>query len=202
VSFTVEYVRFAAGLPQPTLLGHVTIHEPPGTHAAPLPRRVLERERWGSPTRSLHTSIHLTLLPQSRPACSAAFLLYPCFKGEVEFTAPYAVTRETTGSPGRPPGYLVEGFAKCTTGGRPETSWSVERKISAHETISTQSLGLFVLTPSCAASEGFKVIYLNPQGPSTHAPHESVIVGAVALSNATRHDGSPTTRHRPNPSSG
>lgn len=35
----VEYVRFIAGLPEPTQIGTVTIREPPGTHAAPLPRR-------------------------------------------------------------------------------------------------------------------------------------------------------------------
>jgi hypothetical protein len=179
VSFTVEYVRFVAGLPQPTLLGHVTIREPPGTHPAPLPRRVIERERWSSPTRSLHTAVHLRLVPQSRTACGAAFLLYPCYKGRVEFTAPYAV------APRAATGYMVEGFAKCKAGGTPETSWSVGRKVRARETVSTLSLGLFVVTPNCASSEGFKVTYLNPEGPSTHAPHESIIVGAVALSKAT-----------------
>src|SRR5271165_2676708 len=42
VRFTVEYVGFARGLPQPTRLGSITIPEPPGTHPAPLPRRVVE----------------------------------------------------------------------------------------------------------------------------------------------------------------
>ena len=91
VKFIVQYVRWAGGLPQPTRLGSITIHEPPGTHPAPLPRRVVELERRSNPTRSLHAKIHLTLLPQTRAACKAAFLLYPCYKGEVGFTAPYAV---------------------------------------------------------------------------------------------------------------
>ncbi len=35
----VEYIRFINELPQPTLVGTVTVREPPGTYAAPLPRR-------------------------------------------------------------------------------------------------------------------------------------------------------------------
>jgi hypothetical protein len=38
LTIKVEYVRFVNGLPQPTLLGTVTIHEPPGTHAVALRR--------------------------------------------------------------------------------------------------------------------------------------------------------------------
>lgn len=178
VSFTVEYVRIVAGLPRPTPVGHITINEPAGTHPKPVPPSVLAREREFNPTRSLHTIVHLTLLPQSRAACRAAFLLYPCYKGQVKFTAPYAVTPKGAG-------YLVEGFAKCKAGGRPETSWRVGRNIKARETVSTVSLGLFVVTPSCASSEGFKVTYLNTEGVSAHAPHESVVVGSVALSNAS-----------------
>jgi hypothetical protein len=182
VTFNVEYVSFAGGLPQPTHLGGITIHEPPGTQPAPLPRRVVELQRRFNPTRSLHAAIHLTLLPQPRAACNTAFLLYPCYKGEVGFTAPYAVTSGTTD-------YSIEGFARCKAGGRPETSWDLQRHISAHETLSTTSLGLFVLAPSCASREGFEVVYLNRQGPSAHAPHESVIVGTVTLSKATLPNG-------------
>jgi hypothetical protein len=182
VKFTVEYVSFAGGLPQPTPLGSITIHEPPGTHPAPLPRRIVEQERRSNPTRSLHARIHLTLLPQPRAACNAAFLLYPCYKGEVAFTAPYAVT--SAGGD-----YSIDGFATCKAGGRPETSWELQRNVRAHETLRTTSLGLFVLTPSCASNEGFEVIYLNQQGPSAGAPHESVIVGTVTLSKATLPNG-------------
>jgi len=182
VSFKVEYVSFAGGLPQPTSLGSITIHNPPGTHPAPPPRRVVELERRFSPTRSLHAPVHLTLLPQPPAACRGAFLLYPCYKGEVGFTAPYAITSGATS-------YSINGFATCKAGGRPETSWELQRNVRAHEALRTTSLGLFVLTPSCASSEGFEVTYLNQQGPSASAPHESVIVGTVRLSRATLPNG-------------
>jgi hypothetical protein len=184
VEFTVEYVSSAGGLPQTTRLGSITIHEPPGTHPAPLPRRVVEQQRRSDPTRSLHATIHLTLLPQPRAACNAAFLLYPCYKGEVTFTAPYAVTSTAAGY-SRAAEYSIDGFATCKAGGRPETSWGLRRNVRAHETLRTTSLGLFVLTPSCASHEGFEVTYLNQQAPSPGAPHESVIVGTVTLSKAT-----------------
>jgi hypothetical protein len=188
VEFTVDYVRSIGGLPQPTRLGSITIHEPPGTHPVPLPRRVVERERRSNPTRSLHAPIHLTLLPQTRAACDAAFLLYPCYKGEVGFTAPYAVTSAASRY-SRSTEYSIDGFAMCKAGGRPETSWRLQRKVKAHEPIRTTSLGLFVLTPTCRSSEGFEVTYLNLQGPSAGAPHESVIVGTVTLGKATLPNG-------------
>jgi hypothetical protein len=188
VKFAVEYVRSIGGLPQPTRLGSITIHEPPGTHPAPLPRRSVELERRSNPTRSLHAKIHLTLLPQPRTACKAAFLLYPCYKGEVRFTAPYVLTSPAAGY-SRATEYSIDGFATCKAGGRPETSWGIQRNVRAHEAITTTSLGLFVLTPSCLSSEGFRVTFLNHQGPSAGAPHESVIVGTVTLSKATLPNG-------------
>jgi hypothetical protein len=177
MTFAVEYVREAGGLPQPTRLGRVTVHEPPGTHAELLPLSVREHERWSSPTRSLHAPVELELLAQGRAACSRAYLLYPCYKGEVAFTAPYAASS----SAGE---YLIQGFAACKAGGRPETAWSVQRHVRARETIRTISLGMFVRTPACAAHEGFEVSYLNRQGPSAAAPHESVVLGTVTLSKA------------------
>jgi hypothetical protein len=184
VTFKVEYVRTVGGLPQPTLLGSITIHEPPGTRTAPLPKRVVEQQRRSHPTRSLHATIHLTLLPQTRAACSAAFLLYPCYKGEVQFTAPYAVASAGAGY-SRGAEYSINGFARCKAGGRPETSWNLRRNVRAHETITTTSPGLFVLTSSCSSREGFEVTYLNQQGSSAGTPHESVIVGTVRLNKAT-----------------
>ncbi len=190
VKFTVDYVSFAGGLPHPTPLGSITIHVPPGTHPAPLPRRVVEQQRRSNPTHSLHAPIHLTLLPQPRAACKAGFLLYPCYKGEVGFTAPYAVT-SAAGD------YSIDGFATCKAGGRPETSWDLHRDVRARERLSTISLGLFVLEPACASREGFEVTYLNRQGPSAGAPHESVIVGTVTLSQATLPNGqNPKARAR------
>jgi len=188
VTFAVKYVRSAGGLPQFTPLGSITIHEPPGTHPVPLPRRFVEQERRSNPTRSLHAKIHLALLPQTRAACNAAFLLYPCYKGEVGFTAPYAVTAAASRY-SRSTEYSIDGFATCKAGGSPETSWGLRRNVRAHEAIRTTSLGLFVLTPSCLSSQGFEVTYLNLQGPSAGAPHESIIVGTVTLSKATLPNG-------------
>jgi len=174
VRFTVEYVSVSHGLPQPALLGSIVIHVPPGTHPLPLPRSVVEQQRRSNPTRSLRAPIHLMLLPQSPAACKAAYLLYPCYKSAVTFTAPYAAAAGT--------GYLVEGYSVCKAGGRPEVTQNVGGKVRAHERITTISIGLFVVVRSCASHEGFRVVYLNRDRPSTKAPHESVIVGRVGLS--------------------
>jgi hypothetical protein len=144
--------------------------------------------RWFQPTRSLHLPIRLTLLPQSHSACRAAFLIDPCYKGQVNFTAPYAVTNAASD-------YQIDGVAKCKTGGRPETGWALERDVRRHEPIRTVSLGLFVFTPTCAATESFKVSYFNHHGPSAAALHESVIVGSVRLSQATLPNGRPVMKH-------
>jgi hypothetical protein len=140
-----------------------------------------------TPTRSLNAPVKLTLLPQPHAACRAAFLNDPCYRGQVKFTAPYAITRAGTD-------YVVQGRAQCKVGGRPETGWALERNVRLHETVRTDSLGLFVFTPACASTESFQVEYLNPQGPSRSAHHESVIVGTVALGEATLPDGTPIGR--------
>jgi hypothetical protein len=140
-------------------------------------RRTFTPRRWFQPARNLHAPVHLTLLRQSPAACKAAFLINPCFKGEVEFTAPYAIT--AAGSD-----YDIQGAAKCKTGGRPETGWALERNVRRHEKVRTVSLGLFVFMPACAPHESFTVRYLNNQGPSRSAPHESIVIGTVALSQA------------------
>ncbi len=182
VTFKVEYVRFAGGLPQPTALGSVVVHEPQGTRPLALPRRVREQERRSNPTRSLHAPIHLTLLPQSRAACDAAYLLYPCYKSEVTFRAPYAAASAGVE-------YSIEGYAACKAGGRPGVTQDVGRKVRANETITTTSFGLFVVTRSCASHEGFRVAYLNHRPPSSATPHKSVIVGSVGLRKATLTNG-------------
>jgi hypothetical protein len=145
-------------------------------------------EGWFSPTHSLHAPIQLTLLRQSTSACKAAFLLTPCYKGLVEFTAPYSVTTAATD-------YLIQGSSGgCTIGGRPETGWSLEHDVRGGEKVRTLSLGLFVFAPSCAASESFRVTYQNTQGPSAASPHESVILGSVRFSEATLPNGAPVAR--------
>jgi len=129
------------------------------------------------PTRDLHQRIELTLLRQSVAACRAAYLLNPCYKGRLEFRAPYAVTSASSD-------YTIQGFASCPVGGRPETGWSLERDVRARETIRTTSLGLFVLTPGCLAHEGFEVQY-GPTFGAPGPPHAPVMLGKVRLSEAT-----------------
>jgi hypothetical protein len=128
--------------------------------------------------RRLEEPVHLTLLAQSHAACNAAYLKFPCYKGQVEFRAPYAVN--STGSE-----YDIEGIARCKVGGRVETSWSLERDVKAHELVKTDSLGRFVYAPSCASTEKFQVTYQKRPGPLTAATPEKVIVGAVSLGQAT-----------------
>jgi len=153
----------------------------PVHRACPI-RRVIPPKRWFSPTRSLHAPVHLTLLSQSHAACGAAFLRYPCYKGQIAFTAPYAVTNANTD-------YEVEAISKCKVGGRPETAWALERDVGRHEAIRTDSLGRFVFTPACASSELFRVRYINQRGPSADSPHESVILGEVSMAQATLPNG-------------
>jgi hypothetical protein len=128
--------------------------------------------------RRLNQPVHLTLLAQSHTACNAAFLKFPCYKGRVEFTAPYAIS--SAGSD-----YEIDGIAKCKIGGRIETSWSLERDVKAHELVKTDSLGQFVYAPSCASTEKFQVSYQKRPGPLTVGPPEQVIVGTVSLRQAT-----------------
>jgi hypothetical protein len=128
--------------------------------------------------RRLNEPVHLTLLPQSRAACNAAFLKFPCYKGQVGFTAPYAVS--SAGSD-----YDIDGIARCKIGGRVETSWSLERDVKAHELVKTDSLGRFVYAPSCASTEKFQISYQQRLGPLAAGPPEKVIVGTTSLGQAT-----------------
>lgn len=132
--------------------------------------------------RRLNGPVHLTLLAQSHAACNAAYLKFPCYKGLVEFTAPYAVNSAESD-------YTVEGIAKCKIGGRVETAWSLERDVKAGQPIRTDSLGLFIYAPSCASTEKFQVSYQGPANPRTANPAEKVIIGTVALAQATLQGG-------------
>lgn len=143
----------------------------------PTPRPKAVQRSWFSPTRSLREPVGLKLLPQSHAACAAAFLLYPCYKGQVSFLAPYRIGAAGTD-------YDIEAQAKCKVGGRPETAWGLERDVRAHELIRTVSLGLFVYTPKCVSTESFRVTYRNPRGPSRADPHESIVVGSVSMKDA------------------
>jgi hypothetical protein len=155
-------------------------------HAACPAHRAYEPQRWFTPTRSLHAPVGLTLLLQSPGACKAAFLLDPCYKGEVEFSAPYAVTTAATD-------YVIQSHAECKIGGRPESGWALERDVKRHQLVRTVSLGLFVLAPSCAAHESFEVAFQNLHGPSPADPHESVVIGTVFMSDARYPSGARVT---------
>jgi hypothetical protein len=128
--------------------------------------------------RRLDQPVHLTLLAQSHAACTAAYLKFPCYKGQVEFTAPYAVNSASSE-------YDIDGIARCKIGGRVETSWSLERDVKAHELVKTDSLGRFVYAPSCASTEKFLVCYQKRPGPLTAGAPEKVIIGTVSLRQAT-----------------
>ncbi len=144
--------------------------------------RACPRRRISAPrhprVRRLDEPVHLTLLAQSHAACNAAFLKFPCYKGQIEFTAPYAVSSADSE-------YDIEGIAKCTIGGRIETSWSLERDVKAHELVKTDSLGRFVYAPSCASTEKFQVTFQERPASPTAAAAEKVIVGTVSLEQAT-----------------
>jgi hypothetical protein len=149
----------------------------PVARSCPMPSRSAIPSRHPR-IRRLHEPVHLMLLAQSHADCNAAFLKFPCYKGRVEFTAPYAVSSADSD-------YQIEGIAKCEIGGRVETSWSLERDVKAHEVVKTDSLGRFVYAPSCASTEKFQVSYQKRPGPLTTVIPEKVIIGTVSLAQAT-----------------
>jgi hypothetical protein len=122
----------------------------------PCPMRKIDMSRQPR-IRHLDQPVHLTLLAQSHAACSAAYLKFPCYKGQVEFTAPYAVSSASSE-------YDIDGIATCKIGGRVETSWSLERDVKARELVKTDSLGRFVYAPSCASTEKSRSVIGSVQG--------------------------------------
>ena len=79
MTFTVYYVRFARGLPQPTRLGRITIHEPPGTH--PYHYRGAFSNRRDGPTR--------------HAACTQRFISRSCPRPARRATPPSCSTPAT-----------------------------------------------------------------------------------------------------------
>jgi hypothetical protein len=122
-----------------------------------------------APTRSLNEPVQVTLRTQSHDSCSAAYLVDPCYRAEIEFKAPYAVT-------GAGSNYFVQAKSSCNHA-RP-SSWSFFQDIQGGETVRTQSSGLF----NCTSDE-FKVEYVNDSlpAPGRGSNHESVIVGTAKL---------------------
>ncbi len=116
-----------------------------------------------APTRSLNEPVHVTLRTQSHESCSAAYLVDPCYRAEIEFKAPYAVT--SAGSE-----YFVQAKSSCNRARA--SSWSFIHDIQQGQTVRTQSSGLF----NCTSGE-FKVQYLKYLNNS----HPTAVVGTANL---------------------
>jgi hypothetical protein len=149
--------------------------------SCPMPRPTPENRF--APTRSLNEPVQVTLRTQSHGSCSAAYLVDPCYRAEIEFKAPYAVTN--AGSE-----YFVQATSSCNHARA--SSWSFIQDIQQGETVRTQSSGLF----NCTSDE-FKVQYLNHSlsAPARGSHHESVIVGAATITerSGARHAPATTT---------
>jgi hypothetical protein len=142
-------------------------HGAPVATSCPMPRPAPESRF--APTRSLNEPVQVTLRTQSHESCSAAYLVDPCYRAEIQFKAPYAVT--SAGSE-----YFVQANSSCSHARA--SSWSFFQDIQQGETLRTQSSGLF----NCTSGE-FKVQYLNDSLPAAvrGSHHESVIVGTATL---------------------
>ena len=139
-------------------------HGAPVATSCPTPRPTPENRF--APTRSLNEPVQVTLRTQPHDSCSAAYLVDPCYRAEIEFKAPYAVT--SAGSE-----YFVQAKSSCNHARA--SSWSFIHDIQQGETVRTQSSGLF----NCTSDE-FKVQYINDSLPTPARP-ESVIVGTATL---------------------
>jgi hypothetical protein len=145
-------------------------HGAPVSTSCPMPPRTPENR--SAPTRRLHEPVQVKTVPPSHKQCDEAFLLYPCYRAQVQFKAPYAVT--SAGSE-----YSVETESTCHNA-RP-SGWSVIRDIKQGETVRSQSSGLF----NCISTDYFQVNYRNGDmgAPVSRASHESVIIGTGVLGN-------------------
>ncbi len=142
-------------------------HGAPPATTCPRPRPTPENPF--APTRSLNEPVQVALRTQPHDSCSASYLVDPCYRAEIEFKAPYAVT--SAGSE-----YFVQAKSSCNHARA--SSWSFTQDIQRGETVRTQSSGLF----NCTSDE-FTVQYINsilvPAAGGSH--HESVIVGTITL---------------------
>jgi hypothetical protein len=114
-------------------------------------------------TRSLNEPLQVTLKTQPHHSCSAAYLADPCYRAEIEFKAPYAVTN--AGSE-----YFVQAKSSCNHARA--SSWSFTHDIQQGQTVHTESSGLF----NCTSGE-FKVQYLKYLDNS----HPTAVVGTATL---------------------
>jgi hypothetical protein len=137
-------------------------------HGAPVATRCPTyhptRENRFAPTRSLNEPVQVTLKTQPHDSCSAAYLVDPCYRAEIEFKAPYAVTNASSE-------YFVQAKSSCNHARA--SSWSFIHDIQQGQTVRTQSSGLF----NCTSGE-FKVQYLKYLNNS----HPTAVVGTATLS--------------------
>ena len=133
------------------------------------------RSAFEAPTRSLHQPVHVTAVTQSHASCRAAFLLIPCYRAEVEFKAPYAIT--SAGSE-----YEVEAGSTCKNA--IPNGWPLNDDVALGQTVRTVSLGLF----NCTSIDEFQVRYIDSHffARSTGYGHEPVIVGTGFLGTPSR----------------
>ena len=137
----------------------------PVATSCPRPRPTPENRF--APTRSLNEPVQVTLSAQPHHSCSAAYLVDPCYRAEVSFKAPYAVT--SAGSE-----YFIDARSSCKHAR--VSSWSFIHDIRKGEPVHTQSSSLFNCT-----SDQFKVQYMNDSLPPKTTGAESVIVGTATL---------------------
>jgi hypothetical protein len=116
-----------------------------------------------APTPSLNQPVQVTLETQPHESCSAAYLADPCYRAEIEFKAPYAVTNASSE-------YFVQAKSSCNHARA--SSWSFTHDIQRGQTVRTQSSGLF----NCTADK-FKVQYLRYLDNS----HPTAVVGTATL---------------------
>ncbi|HEX3511356.1 MAG TPA: hypothetical protein VHT27_09685 [Solirubrobacteraceae bacterium] len=117
------------------------------------------------PTRTLSEPVRVTLRAQRHDSCSAAYLVDPCYRAEVEFKAPFTITSASSE-------YFVRARSSCNHARA--SSWSTSEDIQRGETVRTQSSGLFNCT-----SDQFTVQYLNDSLLPVRA--KSVIVGTASV---------------------
>jgi hypothetical protein len=157
---------------------------PAGGKRCPAPPP-LPQSAFRPPTRSLHQPVRATAVTQPPAKCRAAFLLIPCYKAQVEFKAPYAIT--SAGSE-----YEIEAGSTCKNA-RPN-GWSLNEDVARGQTVRTVSSGLF----NCTSLDEFQVRYMNVSrrfaASSTGQRHESVIVGAGFIGKPTRGESLPLVR--------
>lgn len=116
-----------------------------------------------APTRDLNELVQVTLRTQPHNSCSAAYLADPCYRAQIEFKAPYAITN--AGSE-----YFVQAKSGCNNARA--SSWSFTHDIQQSQTVRTQSSGLF----NCTSGE-FEVQYIKDFDNS----HPAAVVGTATL---------------------